>query len=64
MQAASPGTREFLRASVDYDNIPPHDDLRFNLTVQRVRIQGGSHVEDQEIFPQLSVLPGHERFVA
>ncbi len=64
LQAASPGTREFLRASVDYDNIPPHDDLRFNLTVQRVRIQGGSHVEDQEIFPQLSVVPGHERFVA
>ena len=24
---------------------------RFNLTVQRVRVQGGSHVEDQEIFP-------------
>jgi hypothetical protein len=63
LQAASPGTREFLRSSVDYDNIPPHDDLRFNLTVQRVRIQGGSHVEDQEIFPQLSVLPGDERFV-
>lgn len=63
LQAASPGTREFLRASVDYDNIAAHDDLRFNLTVQRVRIQGGSHVEDQEIFPQLSVLPGHERFV-
>ena len=63
LQSASPGTREFLRASVDYDNIAAHDDLRFNLTVQRVRIQGGSHVEDQEIFAQLSVLPGHERFV-
>jgi hypothetical protein len=63
LQAASPGTREFLRASVDYDNIPPHDELRFNLTVQRVRVPGGSHIEDQEIFPQLSVLPGHERYV-
>ncbi len=63
LQAASPGTREFLRTSVDYDNIPPHDELRFNLTVQRVRVQGGSHIEDQEIFPQLSVLPGHERYV-
>ncbi len=62
LQAASPGTREFLRASVDYDNIPAHDGLRFNLTVQRVRVQGGSHIEDQEIFPQLSVLPGHERY--
>ena len=63
LQAASPGTREFLRTSVDYDNIPLHDELRFNLTVQRVRVQGGSHIEDQEIFPQLSVLPGHERYV-
>ena len=63
LQAASPGTREFLRTSVDYDNIPSHDELRFNLTVQRVRVQGGSHIEDQEIFPQLSVLPGHDRYV-
>jgi hypothetical protein len=63
LRAASPGTREFLRISIDYDNIPPHDELRFNLTVQRVRVQGGSHIEDQEIFPQLSVLPAHERYV-
>jgi uncharacterized protein len=61
LQALCPGTREFLRASVDYDNIPPHDTTRFNLTVQRVRVQGGSHVEDQEIFPQLSILPTSER---
>jgi Bacteriophage tail sheath protein len=60
LQAASPGTREFLRASIDYDNIPAQDS--FNLTVQRVRVQGGSHVEDQEIFPQLSVQPAHERY--
>ena len=53
----SPGTREFLRASVDYDNIPAADATRFNLTVQRVRVQGGNHVEDQEIFPQLSITP-------
>ena len=55
LQAVSPGTREFLRASVDYDNIPAADSVRFNLTVQRVRVQGASHVEDQEIFPNLSV---------
>jgi hypothetical protein len=59
--AASPGTREFLRASVDYDNIPAADGARFNLTVQRVRIQAGNHIEDQEIFPQLSMSPEHER---
>jgi uncharacterized protein len=63
LQAASPGTREFLRASVDYDSVPAHDELRFNLTVQRIRVQGGSHIEDQEIFPQLSVSPSHERYV-
>jgi hypothetical protein len=62
-KAASPGTREFLRASVDYDNIPVRETTRFNLTIQRVRIQGGSHVEDQEIFLDLSVLPTHERYV-
>jgi phage tail sheath protein FI len=63
LQAASPGTREFLRASVDYDNIPGQDTARFNLTVQRVRVPGGSHIEDQEIFPQLALEPGHERYV-
>ena len=62
-KAASPGTREFLRASVDYDNIPVREATRFNLTVQRVRIQGGSHVEDQEIFLDLSMQPTHERYV-
>src|SRR5450631_2749730 len=63
LRAVSPGTREFLRASVDYDGIPPDDALRFNLTVQRVRILDGSHVEDQEIFPQLSVAPGSDRYI-
>jgi uncharacterized protein len=63
LQALSPGTREFLRASVDYDNIPADDATRFNLTVQRVRVPGGSHVEDQEIFPGLSMVPGDARHV-
>jgi phage tail sheath protein FI len=63
LRAVSPGTREFLRASIDYDGIPADDALRFNLTVQRVRIQGGSHVEDQEIFPQLSIEPTSERYM-
>ena len=62
--AASPGTREFLRASVDYDNIPSGDGARFNLTVQRVRMQGGNYVEDQEIFAQVSMSQDHERHIA
>ncbi len=63
LRASSPGTREFLRASIDYDNIPADDAARFNLTVQRVRVPGGSHVEDQEIFPGLSIVPGDTRHV-
>jgi hypothetical protein len=63
LQAVRPGTREFLRASVDYDNIPSGAP-EFNLTVQRVRMQGTEQVEDQEIHARLSMLPGDERYVA
>ena len=57
LRAVRPGTREYLRASVDYDNIAAADVADFNLTVQRVRVLGTAQVEDQEIFHQLSVLP-------
>jgi len=63
LRAARPGTREFLRACVDYDNITPADGDGFNLTVQRVRTQGAVHVEDQEIFRSLSVDAASPRFV-
>jgi uncharacterized protein len=63
LRAVRPGTREFLRASVDYDNIPETDTSEFNLTVQRVRTPGTEQVEDQEIFPRLSVLSDAERYV-
>jgi hypothetical protein len=61
LRAVRPGTREFLRASIDYDGIPGADSAEFNLTVQRVRTPGTEQVEDQEIFPRLSVLPDAER---
>jgi len=61
--AVRPGTREFLRASVDYDNVAADDALSFNLTVQRVRAQGTAHVEDQEIFQRLSVSPMADGYV-
>jgi hypothetical protein len=57
LRAVRPGTREFLRASVDYDNIAAENIAEFNLTVQRVRAQGTALVEDQEIFHALSLLP-------
>jgi hypothetical protein len=63
LRAVRPGTREFLRASVDYDNIPPTNTVEFNLTVQRVRTQGTALVEDQEIYPRLSILPCGERYI-
>jgi len=63
LQAVRPGTREFLRASIDYDNLPPEATAYFNLTVQRVRAQNTAHVEDQEIFHRLSLLPSSERFL-
>jgi phage tail sheath protein FI len=63
LRAVRPGTREFLRAGVDYDNIPAADSALFNLVVQRVRTHGTALVEDQEIFPRLSMLPGSERFL-
>ena len=64
LEALCPGTREFLRAAVDYDNIPAGDVDKFNLVVQRVRAPGSEHVEDQEIYPRLSIDPNSPRHVA
>lgn len=63
LQALRPGTREFLRASVDYDNIAADEVCLFNLAVQRVRAQGTGQVEDQEIFHRLSMSPTDERYL-
>jgi len=62
LQALRPGTREFLRASVDFDNIGGDQVAVFNLTVQRVRAQGTGQVEDQEIFHRVSALSSDERY--
>jgi hypothetical protein len=64
LRGVGAGSREFLRASVDYDAIDAKDHDRFNLVVQRVRTAGSEQIEDQEIFRRLSVTPGHDRFVA
>lgn len=63
LRAVRPGTREYLRASVDHDNIADPESGEFNLTVQRVRTLGTQQVEDQEIYPRLSVLEGAEHYV-
>jgi phage tail sheath protein FI len=64
LRAIAPGTREYLRAAVDYDGIGENEPHRFNLVVQRVRSPGSEHIEDQEIYRRLSVEPGSSRFVA
>ncbi len=63
LRAVRPGTREFLRASVDYDNVAGSDRHEFNLTVQRVRLLGTNQVEDQEIYLRVSLQRHTERFL-
>ncbi|HEY6451890.1 MAG TPA: hypothetical protein VIX87_04765 [Steroidobacteraceae bacterium] len=57
----SPGSREFLRAAVDYDGIPAAEADRFNLVVQRLRAAGTELIEEQEIFRRASIRPDAER---
>jgi hypothetical protein len=61
--ALNPGSREYLRASVDYDGLSSAEHDRFNLVVQRVRTAGSELVEDQEIYRRMSVVPDSGRFV-
>lgn len=60
--AKQPGASEHLRASVDYDGVE-NDPGRFNLVVQRVTRVGSPLVEDQELYPGLSLDPSDRRFV-
>jgi phage tail sheath protein FI len=64
LEALAPGTREFLRAAVDYDGIGDNEEDCFNLVIQRVRTPGSEHIEDQEIYRRLSMDPGSPRAVA
>ena len=63
LEALQPGTREFLRAAVDYDGIGDNEVDRFNLVLQRVRAPASEHIEDQEIYRRLSVDPQSSRHV-
>ncbi|MHB8814473.1 MAG: hypothetical protein ACYDAE_14545 [Steroidobacteraceae bacterium] len=64
LAGVNPGSREYLRASVDYDGIPEGDTDRFNLVIQRVRSAGSEMVEDQEIFRRASLHPDPGRSLA
>lgn len=63
LRALAPGTREFLRAAVDYDGIGDNEDDCFNLVLQRVRTPGSEHIEDQEIFRRVSLRADSSRNV-
>jgi len=60
--ARRPGSREYLRVSVDYDRVVG-DPRRFNLVVQRIARPGSSLVEDQELYAGVSVDPNDRLFV-
>jgi Bacteriophage tail sheath protein len=64
LTALNPGSREYLRASVDYDGLTAAEHERFNLVVQRVRNAGSELVEDQEIYRRVSVSPSSGRYIA
>jgi phage tail sheath protein FI len=59
-----PGTREYLRAAVDYDGIADTEIDCFNLVIQRMREPGSEFIEDQEIFRRVSIHSTAERGVA
>jgi hypothetical protein len=63
LQAQQPGSREFLRVSIDYDRVE-RDPKRFNLVVQRLSRPGSKLVSDQELFPGLSLDPTDRNYVA
>lgn len=61
--AQNPGSREYLRASVDHDGISVTEPDRFNLVIQRVRAANSELIEDQEIFRRVSIRRESARFV-
>ena len=63
LQGRHPGTREYLRASVDFDGIAPSDTDQFNLVLQRLRVPDSELIEEQEIIRRVSVRAGAERSV-
>lgn len=64
LAGVNPGSREYLRASIDYDGIPEGDTERFNLVIQRIRSTGSELIEEQEIVRRASLRPDSGRSLA
>lgn len=58
-----PGSREYLRAAVDYDGSGGAEPDRFNLVLQRLRLPATELIEDQEIHRRVCIEPGSARNV-
>ena len=63
LDAVNPGPWEYLRASIDYDQIPLEDTNRFNLVIHRLASPTVPVVEEQEIFSGISVNPNDPEYV-
>ena len=63
VEARQPGSREFLRVSIDYDGVDTSA-AKFNLVVQRLARPGSQFVEDQEIFAGVSINESDSRYIA
>ena len=59
----NPGSREYLRAAVDYDGIPAEAVDSFNLVIQRLSVAGSERVTEQEIQRRVSIDPASSRCV-
>jgi hypothetical protein len=55
LRGRAPGTREYLRAAVDFDGIASDAHDQFNLVLQRLRAPDSELVEEQESFRRVSV---------
>ena len=64
LQARDPGASEFLRASIDYDDIGDNEADRFNLVVQRLAARGDNRVIAQESFKRASCDPVSRSYIA
>jgi hypothetical protein len=62
LQARYPGRREIVRVSIDYEQVA-NDDCMFNLVVQRLGHSESRLVEDQELYPLVSINPSAPRFI-
>jgi len=67
LEAKNPGPLEYLRASIDYDDIDAETDgdnqQNFNLIVQRLRSSGSAWIDAQECYRNVSIDPGSRDYI-